>query len=81
MSSNESDSEHGGGKDEDFEEEKEEDVRIREALDWKRRHFFISSLCVSLVLMVKLEFSYSTIFGLHIYMFLTVFAFVDVIME
>jgi len=44
---------------EDDELKKDEVVNIRKALDWKRRHFFIVCVCVSIVLMVKMEYSYA----------------------
>ena len=62
-------------------EEKEEDTKIQQALNWKRRHFFINSLVVALFLMVKLEFSYTEIFGRNILVFLISFTFLDIFIE
>lgn len=62
-------------------EEKEEEVKIKQALNWKRRHFFINLLIVALFLMVKLEFSYTEIFGRNILTFLIIFTFVDILIE
>jgi len=48
-----------------FDEEihdKEETVNIRRAIDWKRHHFFISCLIVSILLVLKMEYSYTKIF-------------------
>ncbi len=42
--------------------ERDENVNIRGALTWKRRHFFIQSVLVSLALMMKMEYSYTQIF-------------------
>lgn len=39
----------------DDEFDKDEVVNIRMALDWKRRHFYITCLSVSMLLMVKME--------------------------
>jgi uncharacterized membrane protein YcjF (UPF0283 family) len=67
-----------------FDEEvhdKEENVNIRRALDWKRRHFFISCLIVSIVLVLKMEYSYTKIFQNNIQFFLVMFLFVDIINE
>lgn len=66
---------------EEEEEEREEDVRIRNAIDWKRRHFFIACLAISLFLMIKLEFSYTAIFGNNILIFLVAFNFMDIAIE
>ena len=42
--------------------ERDENVNIRGALTWKRRHFFIQCVLVSLALMMKMEYSYTQIF-------------------
>jgi hypothetical protein len=44
------------------EDEREEVVNIRNALDWKRRHFFVSCFIISLFLLMKMEYSYSNMF-------------------
>jgi len=64
-----------------FGEEKEEDQKISQAIEWKRRHFFISCIIVALFLMVRLEFSYSEIFGENIITFLIIFTVMDIIIE
>ena len=43
--------------------EKEENTNVVRALFWKRRHFFVSCLVASLILMLKTEFSYTKIFS------------------
>ena len=43
--------------DDDF--DKDEVVNIRMALDWKRRHFYVTCILVSMLLMVKMEYSYT----------------------
>jgi len=58
-------SEEDAGQDNLFDEEvhdKEEVVNIRRALDWKRRHFFICCLIVSIFLLLKMEYSYTKVF-------------------
>jgi hypothetical protein len=48
-----------------FDEEihdKEENINIRRALEWKRRHFLISCLIVAIILVLKMEYSYTKIF-------------------
>jgi len=62
-------------------EEREDQVKIKQALTWKRRHFFTNSLVVSLFLMVKLEFSYTEVFGRNILAFLISFTFIDIFLE
>jgi len=42
--------------------EKEEVVNIRRAIDWKRRHFFVCCLLVSIFLVLKMEYSYTKVF-------------------
>lgn len=44
---------------EDEDHEKEENVNIRRALDWKRNHFFIISVLISIFLLMKMEYSYN----------------------
>ena len=61
--------------------EKEENVNIRRALDWKRRHFFVQCFLVGIVLMLKLEYSYSKIFAQNITIFLMIFMVSDIIFE
>ena len=43
--------------------EREENVNIRNGLNWKRRHFFVICVFVAIFLMIKLEFSYKKIFS------------------
>lgn len=67
-----------------FDEEihdKEETVNIRRAIDWKRHHFFISCLIVSILLVLKMEYSYTKIFQNNIQYFLVMFLFVDIVNE
>lgn len=78
LSRDESDAEEGS---DDDEEAGEERTRIRRAIDWKRRHFFVACLVVALLLMVKLEFSYSELFGKNILAFLVLFTVLDLILE
>ena len=59
----------------------EEEVNIRTALNWKRRHFLINTFFVSMFLMVKMEFSYTDIFGKNILYFQVGFTFLDVLIE
>jgi hypothetical protein len=42
--------------------EKEENVNIRRALEWKRKHFFVMSFGVSILLLLKMEYSYTSSF-------------------
>lgn len=69
-----------GGK-EDEEELPEIERNIRTALDWKRRHFLIYTLFTSFFLMIKLEFSYTVIFGKNILYFQVGYTFLDIIIE
>lgn len=63
------------------EDDKEDEVRIIRAIDWKRRHFFVACMIVALFLMVKLEFSYSELFGKSVLEFLVIFTVADLILE
>ena len=65
----------------DEKEKKEENMNIRNALDWKRRHFFVTCIFVTCFLMLKIEFSYSKIFSKNITYFLTGFMALDIITE
>ena len=65
----------------DLEDDKDEATNIRRAIDWKRRHFFVACLVVTLFLMVKLEFSYSELFGKNILACLILFTVGDLILE
>lgn len=54
------------GEDNFLEEEpqnREEVINIRNALTWKRKHFFVMCIFVTIFLMIKLEFSYKKIFS------------------
>jgi hypothetical protein len=42
---------------------KEHDENVAEALQWKRRHFFVNSFFISIFFMLKIEFSYTDTFG------------------
>jgi cation transport ATPase len=77
LSRDESDAEE----DQDDEEAREERTQICRAIDWKRRHFFVACMVVALFLMVKLEFSYSELFGKNILAFLVLFTVLDLILE
>ena len=77
----ESDGGDNSGEDEDEEDEEEGANGIRRALVWKRRHFFVACVLVSLLLMVKLEFSYTELFGKNVLVFLVLFTSFDLIME
>ena len=66
---------------EDEVEDREDDTNIREALVWKRKHFFVICLFVGLFLMLKLEFSYTRIFSGNIMLFLALFMVGDMIIE
>jgi hypothetical protein len=77
-------SEEDAGQDNLFDEEvheKEEVVNIRRALDWKRRHFFICCLIVSIFLLLKMEYSYTKVFQNNIQFFLVFFLLVDIVNE
>ena len=63
------------------ESEEEEDVRIRDALAWKRRHFIIICLVIVAFVMLKLQFSYTQTFRDNIYTFLVCFMITDMILE
>lgn len=43
----------------DDDHEKEETVNIRRALDWKRNHFFVICVLISIFLLMKMEYSYN----------------------
>ena len=66
---------------EDDELKKDEVINIRKALDWKRRHFFVVCVCVSLFLMVKMEYSYAEFMQDNIQYLLAVYMFIDIISE
>lgn len=78
QSLDESEPEDGGAVEED---EREDDVNIRRAIDWKRRHYFVACMGTALVLMVRLEFSYSELFGKNIMEFLVLFTIGDLALE
>lgn len=61
--------------------EREENVNIRKGLGWKRRHFFVMCVFVTVFLMIKLEFSYKKIFSNNIKKFLLMFLLMDMILE
>lgn len=61
--------------------EKEEVINIRRALDWKRRHFFMCCLMISICLLLKMEYSYTKVFQNNIQFFLVFFLFVDIVNE
>jgi hypothetical protein len=73
-----SDSVVSNGSDVDIDEE---DSKIRNALAWKRRHFFMSSLFVVMMLMLKLELSYESFFSRNILYFLIGFTVLDIFIE
>lgn len=41
----------------------EQEGNIVKALIWKRRHFFVNCFFIAIFFMIKLEFSYTNIFG------------------
>ena len=69
----------------DFEEEeqfdREENINIKNALQWKRKHFFVMCIFVCILLMIKLEFSYKKMFSQNIKTFLLLFMIFDLILE
>lgn len=65
----EEDDSDAGGKNDEEEELGEEETNIINALNWKRRHFFINIFFIALFMMIKLEFSYSEIYGKNILYF------------
>ena len=71
----------GGDLMEEEDDEKEENLNIRGALGWKRRHFFVICLFVGVGLMLKLEFSYTKIFSQNIKSFLLLFMVGDIVVE
>lgn len=50
-------------KDDEDVELKEHDENVGEALQWKRRHFYVNSFFISIFFMLKIEFSYTDTFG------------------
>ena len=78
QSLDDSEPEDGGREEED---EREEDLKIVRAIDWKRRHFFVACMGTALVLMVRLEFSYSELFGKNIMEFLVLSTIGDLVLE
>jgi len=76
-----SDAGEEGEDDEEEEREDEDATGIRRALEWKRRHFFVACLLVALFLMVKLEFSYTELFGKNVLVFLLIFTAADLVLE
>lgn len=66
---------------EDDELKKDEVVNIRKALDWKRRHFFIICVLMTIVLMVKMEYSYAQFMQENIQYLLVMYMIVDILME
>ena len=63
------------------EEDREEDIKIRSAISWKRKHFLVICIVITIGLLIKLKFSYTTIFSENIYTFLIVFMIMDIILE
>jgi len=59
----------------------EDETKIREALSWKRKHFFLSCLFSALFLMIKLELSYEPFFGQNILFFLIGFTVLDIFID
>ena len=59
----------------------EDETKIREALIWKRKHFFLSCLFSALFLMIKLELSYEPFFGENILYFLIAFTIMDIFID
>lgn len=60
---------------------KEQDEQIGEAIEWKRRHFFVNCFFISVFFMIKMEFSYTDTFGKNIIMFQIFFAILDIFIE
>jgi len=63
------------------EDDREEDVKVRSALTWKRRHFLVMCMIITIGLLVKLQFSYTKMFSDNIYTFLILFMIMDIILE
>jgi len=61
--------------------DKEENTNIRNALDWKRNHFFVACLMVTVFLMLKFEYSYTKMFAANITTFLIMFVALDIFIE
>ena len=61
--------------------DKEENTNIRAALDWKRHHFFVANLIVTIFLMLKFEYSYTKMFAANITTFLILFVVLDIFIE
>jgi len=66
---------------EDDELTKDEVINIRTALDWKRRHFFVVCVCISIFLTVKIEYSYAEFMQNNIQYLLVMYMFLDIINE
>ena len=62
-------------------EDREEDIKTRSAISWKRKHFLVICMVITIGLLIKLKFSYTTIFSENIYTFLIVFMIMDIILE
>lgn len=65
----------------DAKEAKEENHRIRDALEWKRKHFFVTYIAVICWMLLKIEFSYTQIFTNNIQAVLIMFMMFDIILE
>jgi len=63
------------------EEDREEDIKIRSAVNWKRKHFIVMCMIITIGLLVKLQFSYTKMFSDNIYTFLVLFMIMDIILE
>lgn len=55
--------------------------KLFDPLIWKRRVFFIKFILPVLMLLIKLEFSYSTIYGENLYLFVIAYGIFDFIFE
>ena len=61
--------------------DKEENTNIRKAIDWKRHHFFVACIIVTIFLMLKFEYSYTKMFAENITFFLIMFVIIDIFLE
>lgn len=60
---------------------KDEVVNIRKALEWKRRHFFIMCVIITIYIMVRMEYSYAEFMRNNIQYLLVVYMLISIINE
>ena len=65
----------------DEEQRLEEQKSAIDFQNFKRAHFFFTCVGVSLLLMIKLEFTYTSIFRSNVSIFLVVFMVIDIVLE